>query len=534
LGVASERLGRLDDVLGACRRFLRLAPNDIEAHLMRLRAANSLRRADEVSAATEGAFKSADNVIASAPTTNATIAQSIVALARLLLETGEAEKALVLAEKALGKFGDDADLHTLRGSALGELMRPAEAIAAYDRALALPGRPTEALTYRGIALFQLGKFDEAIASYDRALQAGYGAPTVLINLVSAKKFESSADPHLRLIQSMVKDIERQSPADQMYLHFAAGKALNDLGKYDEAFAHWVAGNRLKRRSLPYRVETDVALADGLGNVLTADWLAKRLLSETDQTEAPIFVFGMPRSGTTLVEQLLAGHPDANAIGETGFFREALRAALKNRPASETYLDRLRTLRGDELAEAARGYVQMARSRSGSRGRRLVDKTLSTSHELAVIAAALPRALFIHVRRDRLDNALACFSNLFTAGHEFSYDFEDLATYRLSFEALTAHWPKVLPPGRLLEIDYESLVGDFEAKAKQTLDFCLLPWTPAVLDFSHVDRPVRSASAFQVRQGLFSSSVGRSSHFRKGLAPLKELFESGRQRRIATG
>ncbi|MBI1214173.1 MAG: tetratricopeptide repeat protein [Alphaproteobacteria bacterium] len=525
LGLVSERLQRLDDVVEACRRLLRLAPRDIDAHVMHIRALWHLRRVDEIGGAVEFALVNALDALRLAHAGNLDLLQSTLALIRTQLEAGEAQRVMSLTEFALRKYGKSAELNLLQGNALAELMRQADAVEAFDRAVALDPQSAEALTNRGNALFQLGRFEEALASYDRALDTGQGAPTVLINLVAAKRFERDDDVHLKLIENFVSDIDKFSPTDQMFLHFAVGKAFDELGRYTDAFDHWVAGNLIKRRSLTYKVEDDVALASGLTKTLTAEWLGRHRVSVTGSAEAPIFVFGMPRSGTTLVEQLLAGHSDTSAIGEAGFFRQAMGAVLRRKRSEESYLSRLSSLSVEELAEAGKIYAQLARVRGGSDRLRLVDKTLTTSNEVPLVAAALPNAFLIHVRRNAMDNCLACFSMLFTGGNEFTYDLGDLAAYRQSFDAMVKNWSELLP-GRLLEVDYESLVGDFEAQARRIFEFCQLPWSQELLEFDKVDRAVRSASAYQVRQPLFSSSVGRWRHYRFGLSAVEEIFGPG--------
>lgn len=527
LAVAAERLGRFEEVADVCRRFVRLNAGDVDAHIMRLRALNALGRTEEIRSAIDAAVAGAVAVINPA---NAAAAAKIAELARLLLDIGEAERALPLLERALRTFTASPELFGTHGLVLADVMRQADAVASYDRALALRGYTADVLTHRGSALFQLGKFDAAIDSYDRALQTGQGAPTILINLVGAKKFQNRDDPHLKTIEFLLADVGQRSLADQMYLRFAAGKAFDDLGRYDEAFEQWTAGNRARRQLVPYDVGPDLELHETYAARLTKNWLSERLSSTAGA--APIFVFGMPRSGTTLVEQLIAAHPDAIAIGETGFFKKALADATRKRPASEPLIDKVQTLGRSDFERIGQAYAQAARERGGSATARLVDKTLSTSLEAPLVAAAMPDAIFVHVRRDALDNCLACFSSLFASGHEFSYGLQDIAAYRLSYEQMIAQWQMVLPPNRFIEVEYEQLVRDFESQAKRLIGVCGLPWDRAVLDFSKVDRPVRSASAFQVRQGLFTSSIGRWRHYRSGLAAVEQMLGPARTQHAA--
>jgi hypothetical protein len=287
---------------------------------------------------------------------------------------------------------------------------------------------------------------------------------------------------------------------------------------------------MKRRLAPYDVQGDLDFAEALARTFDANWIAPRL-GQGQSGGAPIFVFGMPRSGTTLVEQVIGGHPEATATGETGFFQRALRATLGKRRGSATSMEKSKTLSEAEQIEIGRAYLALGNERSGGRGR-VIDKTLWSSHNAALIAAALPDALLIHVRRDAMDNCLACFSKLFAAGHKYTDDLDDLARYRLSYDTLMRHWRRTLPASRFLEIEYETLVYNFEREARRIVEFCGLNWTNALLDFTQVDRAVGTASAFQVRQGLFSSSVGRWRHYRAGLSSLEQILGGGGNRQAA--
>ena len=526
---AALNLGRLDDTVLACRRLLQLGNEDLDILMMLLRVFSLRRNIGDAQEPMARAVAVASAAIDEAGAEANGSLQKVVQLSQLMLELEGAMLALALVDRALVKFPRSAELHFARGRVLADLMRQSEAVESYDAALTLDPRLTSAFVQRGTALVQLGKFNAAVASYDRALLAGDQIPNTLIELVAAKRFTSEAEPHFHLITDLARKAQTLSPPDQVLVHFAAGKACDDVGFYDDAFAHWTAGNRTKRQLAPYDVSADLEFSAQVIRTFDAAWVDSRV--RRGQTGGPIFVFGMPRSGTTLVEQMIGGHPDVAATGETGFFQRAVRRVLNNRSGGASSLEKSRTLSDAEQAEIGRSYLALAEQRGGG-ARRVVDKTLWSSHNAALIAAALPNAALIHVRRDPMDNCLACFSKLFATGHQYTDDLDDLGRYRLSYDTLIEHWRRVLPADRFLEVEYEALVYNFEREARRVIEFCGLSWTSDVLDFTRLDRPVGTASAFQVRQGLFSSSIGRWRHYGNHLEPLDRLFARGPSRQAA--
>lgn len=292
--------------------------------------------------------------------------------------------------------------------------------------------------------------------------------------------------------------------------FALAKAMEDIGAHDQVFAFLDEANALTARRFPYNPQADMDQAARLRRGWSAD-LAARWTGTGHDGAAPIFVTGLPRTGTTLVEQMLAAHPDVAGGGETGLIFGPLArigaAAAEHGPEA-----------GAALAEAGRVYArEMARRHP--RAARITDKSIATYAVLGYVTLALPRAKAVVVRRDPRDVGLSIYKTAFADGqHRYSYSQEGIAAFLRMFETQVAFWREVLPQGAFLELWYEDVVADPQGQARRLLDFCGLPWNDRVLDFHKADRAIRTLSVAQVRQPLYASSVGAWRRHEAEMAP----------------
>jgi hypothetical protein len=308
----------------------------------------------------------------------------------------------------------------------------------------------------------------------------------------------------------------------LHLRHALAKELEDLGRCDESFAHLVAGRSRKRAASGYDFARDAELFEAVARALPTP-----LPPDTHATTtAPIFVVGLPRTGTTLVERILASHPQVASAGESQNFGVLVKRAAGTR--SPTVLDSetiARSARVD-LAAVGREYLQRTRPPGGEP--RFVDKLPLNFFYLGHVAQALPGARVVVLRRDPLDTVVANFRQLFATTmpyYRYAYDLSDIARYWLAFDALVAHWRRVLT-GRLHEVQYEALVADPEPSIARMLGHCDLDWEPACLAFDRNPAAVATASAVQVRQPLYTSSVGRWRRYAAQLAPAVEVLRAG--------
>ncbi|HEV8028770.1 MAG TPA: sulfotransferase [Stellaceae bacterium] len=432
-------------------------------------------------------------------------------LANTLQALGRRDEAETHYRRAIGFKPDYAEAHNNLGNVLRVLGRGEEAVQCYRRALAFEPRYLEAHNNLGNALKELGQFEEAAASFKKALELDPKCVAAYHDLALATKVKAD-EPWLAAMEKLASDSDGLKPRDRAGLHFALAKTSEDLERHDEAFRHMLAANALKRREIAYDEARTFARFARIRELVTAELLRQKAGSG-DPSRAPIFILGMPRSGTTLVEQILASHPDVFGAGEI----DDLTLLAEAMP----YPEGLPEASADQLRALGAGYVAGVRARAGA-ALWITDKMPSNFYYVGLIRLALPNARIIHTRRDPIDTCLSCFSKLFVGvAQPFSYDLRELGRYWRQYDALMAHWRQVLPEGAMLEIPYEELVADLETQARRLVAYCGLDWNDACLAFHETRRAVRTASAVQVRHPVYKSAVGRWRIYEEQLAPLIE-------------
>jgi hypothetical protein len=323
------------------------------------------------------------------------------------------------------------------------------------------------------------------------------------------------DPAISSMQGLLAPGAPQSHADRMMLNFALGKAFLDIGDSETAFRHLHEGNRMKRAVTPYDAAADQKLFAGVAEAFSAE-LLRRLADQGSHCSMPIFVIGMPRSGATLIEQILASHPAVHGAGELKYIQRLV-DEMGGLPRGVS------TLNSERLARMGDDYA--ARVGTLAEGKaRVVDKAPGNFLYAGLIRLILPQAKIIHSRRDPVDTCLSCYAKLFSDALNFTYDLTELGRCHRDYQALMAHWRAVLPASHFLEVDYEAVVQDIEAQARRMLDFLGLPWHPACLDFYRTERVVRTASANQVRQPIYRTSRRRWRKHAENLGPLLQALE----------
>jgi tetratricopeptide (TPR) repeat protein len=409
------------------------------------------------------------------------------------------DEAVELCRDALAQGIESGDLLRAYGLALQLTGADTEALAVFDRAAKT--HPAPALADKGTLLSRLGRLAEACAAFDDALMHEPAWTDAWYNKSYAKTFRSG-DPDIDRMRCL---LDRCSYRDRLHLHFALGKAHMDAGDPDQAFAHWHEGNRLKRASIDY----DAAAAAryiAMRAVEPPDIDARERATAARSSEVPVFVVGMPRCGSSLIEQILASHPQVHGAGELvrlrGFF-EAGEAG--DRPIAEAALERLR--------------------RFAPRAARIVDKDLYNFLHLGAIHRIFPNARIIHCRRDPLDTCFSAYTKLFAGDFGFTYEQRELGAYYRHYHALMAHWRSLLPPRIFMDIDYEALVANSREETHRLLQFLDLPWDDACMKFFETPRIVNTASFAQVRRPIYRSSVGSSHSLRLHLRPLIEALGS---------
>jgi tetratricopeptide (TPR) repeat protein len=499
-----RREGRIDEATVLCRRALQTQPDCHEAeHVLGLIALQGGRPG----AAIEHLRRAAET----APGL-AFIHANLSEAYRLAGRLGEAKEAALRALRLLPQFPEP--LNSLASIALmhGELDN---ALSFCRQAIALKPNFAAAYDNLGTILKELGQLEEAEEACAKASQIDPHSSSFWANFAQLHRF-SRGDPQLAGIEALAARSDLQ-PSARLQLDFALGKAYGDLGDHRRAFAHLRAGNAAKRALIKYDEESTLRLFRNIEGVFTPEML-KANSGRGDPATVPIFVVGMPRSGTTLVEQILASHPMVHGAGELNIFQEALRSVPG--PGGGPILGprSIAGLDAKSFAELGSRYLAGIRKLAPA-APHISDKMPTNFYFAGLIYLALPRARIIHVVRDPVDTCISCFSTLFAGPIDYCYDLGELARYYRHYEGLMAHWRRVLPAGHMLEVRYEDVVADQEGETRRMLAYCDLAWDPRCLEFHKTPRRVSTASAAQVRQPIYRDSIGRRRAYEEFIGPL---------------
>lgn len=402
-----------------------------------------------------------------------------------LVKAGEGNYAecIPVMEKAVSLDPDSADFHHNLAGIYGVLGEQEKAIHHFQEVLRL--RPAHAQAYQGLA--------------------------------ECKSFK---DGHEFLNRTLAQlEDPGTTDFDRTYLHFALGKIYSDSKHYDKAFKHYRLGNKLKN----VRFDTKI-FCQHVKN--TIDTFTPELVVKTREwglyEHTPVFVLGMARSGTSLMEQILSSHSDVYGAGEIGDILSISNAISKKSSSGKPYPFCLNDIKHMDLLGF--GLEYLARLRSKSDAPRIVNKLPSNHQHIGLILMMFPNATIIHTKRDPIDTCLSCFFHNFTSGQSHSFDLVTLAEYYNGYRQLMAHWGK-LYPGRIYDVQYEQMTADPESTIRALLDYCNLPWEDQCLDFHNTDRGVTTASKYQVRRPIYTSSVDRWKSYGKHLQPLISRIKS---------
>jgi tetratricopeptide (TPR) repeat protein len=472
LGLALAQVGDEDGALAAFLRSAALDPKRAEVHGQ---AADILRRKDRL----EEAAGSYERAYRAAPATVYGLlcrGKGLAAQDRM----SEAEACLRQVIARAAPDGSDACWHVEAELALGHV------------------------------LLEKGSFDEAATSFERSIELAPWQATAHLARVTAKKIAEDDRPILERILKRLEASELTS-GQRLMLHFAAGKALDDLCDYGAAIEHFDAANAIRGKIAPFDREDFARRVDGLIARFTADFFAANAALGRDD-ETPVLVLGMPRSGTTLIERFLSSHPQVGGGGERSFWNE-------NGPAwVHAATDKL-LARADGLRE---DYLRLLRG-IAPKALRVTDKMTFNFLWVGLVHALLPKARIVHCRRNPVDTCLSIYSTYFARHWGFASDRGHLAAYYRQYQRLMDHWRRVLPKDRLLDVDYEEATLAPEATARRLVAFCGLEWNPACLRPDSNPDAVRTASRWQARQPIYKSSVERWRNYEPWLGELRGLL-----------
>ena len=422
------------------------------------------------------------------------------------------EKAVTAFEKSLTLRPADPRTLLNLGFALSRLDRRAELDAWIEKAIA--AEPEMATLHAMLAAqyFAFGRIDDAVRAMERNLALDPMDIRAHAFMSDMKQF-TPGDPHLAALEQFVSQSAILPAEERSIARYTLGKAYSDLGRHDESFEQYVHANRLRRSMINYDITQTLSGFERIKAVFTPDLMqAKRGMG--DPSERPVFIVGVMRSGTTLVEQIISAHSRVYGWGETPNFADVVGQVTQSYPELVARLSR------GELRQIGEMYLQRAEA-GACDAARITDKTLSNDLFVGLIHLALPNARIINVVRDPIDTCLSNFAMNFGTIYPFTCDLSELGRWYRAERLMMEHWRKLLPEDRFLEVRYEDIVADIEGQARRLLRFCALEWDPACLSFNESRRPVWTGSAAQVRRPLYDSSVGR---WRPAIGVLRPLLD----------
>jgi tetratricopeptide (TPR) repeat protein len=495
LGNAQRLLGIADEALASTRRALALDPGLSMAH-------NNLGLVLAALGQREDAIASYGRAL----TLNPSYVEAHNNLGNVLFELRKIDQAAASYARALALQPRHAAAHLSLGVVLRAQHRHTDAESHCQAALSIDPNYVEALSLLGELRADRGRFSEAEKLFQRAIEIDPDFAFAYSGIATHRKMTGDDTQWLAGARAL---LAKRLPLEQeISLHYALGKYFDDIGHYDDAFGHYRQANELtKRHAKRYDGAKLTRRVDEIIGRFDAAFI-RRCRNRGSATELPVFIIGMPRSGTSLTEQILASHPAVFGAGEVTFWDAAFVAS-----GTQTGADLIPGIAAD--------YLDRLTARSGA-ALRVVDKMPANFFYAGLIQAALPQARIIHMRRHPIDTCLSIYFQDFFNRDPYANDLDHVAHYYGEYVRITDHWRSVLPVSSLLEVPYEELIEDQEGWTRRMLDFIGLPWDPKCLDFHQTDRVVITASKWQVRQRIHTGSRGRWRRYRRHVAPLLHL------------
>jgi len=507
LGIALNSLGKLDEAVACFRRTLTLEPDYLDAYFNLGIIFKEQDKLDESVACFRQAL-----------TLKPDYMEAYIDLGIILNDQGKLDEAAASFRQALTLKPDFAEAHFNLGIIFQSLGKQDEAIASYRRALTSKPDFAKAHHNLGVVFSESGRIDEAITCYKKALSLKPHYAETYKNLSAIVKY-TEVDDLVYAMQDLYNKKGDIPDTDRIDLGFALGKVFEDLRDYDKAFDFLLEANLLKRRSYEYSIQNDRDLFAGIKKIFSPDFFASHNGSG-NQDKTPIFIVGMPRSGTTLVEQILASHSLVYGAGELAVLINLTDAVCRGEAATD-FPECMLPLGMDAFEKIGSAYIEKIREYANE-AEYITDKMPDNFLRVGLIRIILPNAKVIHCMRNPMDTCYSIFKNDFKGLFEYAYDMVELGRYYNLYRDLMAHWEKVLP-GFMYTLKYEEIVSDQQNQTKNLLDFCGLPWDEACLAFHKTVRRVGTSSLAQVRQPIYKDSVELWKRYEKQLEPLRKAI-----------
>ena len=440
-------------------------------------------------------------------------------LALLSLKQERFDQALEYIEHAISLDGALPFMYVIKGNILAKAQRHEESLAIYQKAIELSPGHGGALSGQGHVLKTIGRQDESITAYRECIKNHPMLGEAYWSLANLKTFEFNAEE----VAIMQKLVEEKHLADEPKVNMllSLGKHFENEKEYDSAFEHYQRGNELRRGHEEYDPVQTQVIHNRIIEVFTPEFIEQHT-GHGDPDTAPIFILGLPRSGSTLIEQILASHSQVEGTMELPDLARAIKEVNRSRKDRVSYPEAVAALNHSDLEALGRQYLKSTlRYRTGSAY--FIDKMPNNFPTIGFLHLILPNAKVINARRHPLDSCMGCYKQLFYRGQSFTYDQFELGQYYLEYQRMMDHWHNVLP-GKVLDVQYEELVMDQETQTRRLLDYCGLPWEDQVMRFYETERAINTASSEQVRQPIYKSAINFWKNYEEHLGELIEILE----------
>lgn len=505
-GMELVQRGLAEKAVGYFRRACEFAPNDVSSAQNLAAALKDAGQMRESLAAWKKVTELAPNY-----------GHAWLNLGLLELAAQDLEAALSAGMKAVASDPNSVESQMLVGLAFSEMGRATDATARFRTVLNLDPNHALAQASLGIALYEQGQFDQGIKWLQVSLERWKTNGLAYYTQARSRKITTADAPMIESLETLLQRSDF-SLVDRSYMEYALGKAYEDLKDYGTSIAHYDAANNAAyefwMQENPWNRDRYEATINHTIATFSKDRVEdlKKLGLASD---LPVFIVGMIRSGTTLVEQILSSHPSVAGAGELTYWHEQ---AVKCFNADDDAVD------VEKLTEIATGYLELLKE-SGPKAHRVTDKLPHNYAVLGLIQPALPNARIIHIRRNPIDNCLSVYTTAYARPPGFTLKRENIIFAYQEYQRLVAHWRQTLPEDRFLEIDYEDLIANRETVARKMINFIGLEWSDRCLHHEENKRIVHTPSAWQVRQPLYTTSIERWRKFEPWIAPFDELLKA---------